>query len=53
MVHALFATTNPMPVKAAVRMMGFDVGPCRLPLVSLTDDEESRLRAALIEAGVL
>jgi 4-hydroxy-tetrahydrodipicolinate synthase len=52
-VHALFATTNPMPVKAAVQMMGFDAGPCRLPLVSLTDDEESKLRAALTEAGVL
>jgi 4-hydroxy-tetrahydrodipicolinate synthase len=51
--HALFATTNPMPVKAAIRMMGFDVGPCRLPLVSLTDDEEAKLRTALTEAGVL
>ncbi len=51
--HALFATTNPMPVKAAVGMMGFDVGPCRLPLVSLTDDEEAKLRTALTEAGVL
>ena len=42
-IRLLFADVNPMPVKAALRMMGFDMGQCRLPLV----DIEEELRAAL------
>ena len=30
--NALFMDVNPIPVKVAMRMMGFDVGPLRLPL---------------------
>ena len=35
MTRLLFADINPMPVKAALRMMGFDMGYCRLPLVDI------------------
>jgi len=34
-VRLLFADVNPMPVKAALRIMGFDMGQCRLPLIDI------------------
>lgn len=50
---ALFITSNPIPLKAAMEMLGRPVGPPRLPLVPATDDERSRIRKALEDAGVL
>lgn len=44
---ALFVTTNPIPVKYALRVTGFDVGGCRPPLCDLTDDEAATVREAL------
>jgi 4-hydroxy-tetrahydrodipicolinate synthase len=52
-VEALAVTTNPIPVKAALAMSGWDVGGLRLPLLEATDDEKSRIRAGLESAGVL
>lgn len=46
-------TSSPIPVKAAVTMMGIDVGEPRLPLVPPTEDESRTIRAALESAGVL
>ncbi len=37
---AMFITTNPIPVKAALKMTGFDAGPLRLPLLDDMDEEE-------------
>lgn len=37
--NALFITTNPIPIKAAIRFTGFDVGGTRLPLVDMTEEE--------------
>ena len=39
MIEALAVTTNPIPVKAALAMLGHDVGGLRLPLVEATDEE--------------
>lgn len=50
---ALFLTSNPIPLKAAMEMIGQPVGPPRLPLVPATDDERTRIRKALEDAGVL
>lgn len=50
---ALFITTNPIPVKAAVDMLGLPAGAPRLPLVPATDEERARLRKAMEDAGVL
>ena len=52
-LEALSVTTNPIPIKAALAMTGFDVGGLRLPLVAATDDERARIRAGLEAAGVL
>lgn len=46
-------TASPIPVKAAVNMIGLDVGEPRLPLVPPTEDESATIRAALEDAGVL
>ena len=45
--EALSVTTNPIPVKAALNMMGHDVGGLRLPLVSASGAEEAEVRRAL------
>ncbi len=43
----LFITTNPVPVKAALRLVGFDCGKPRLPLVDVTPKEEEQIRTVL------
>lgn len=45
--RALFATTNPIPVKAALELEGWPVGAPRLPLVSADSDVRARLTSAL------
>lgn len=50
---ALFFTSNPIPVKAAMGLIGQGAGPPRLPLVPATDEEVARIRKALEDAGVL
>jgi 4-hydroxy-tetrahydrodipicolinate synthase len=52
-VEALAVSTNPIPVKAAVNMLGHDVGRPRLPLVEATDEEKAVVRTALERAGIL
>jgi 4-hydroxy-tetrahydrodipicolinate synthase len=51
--NALFITSNPIPVKAALDMLGRGAGPTRLPLVPATAAESARVRAALEDAGLL
>ena len=46
-------TTNPIPVKAALVEMGFDVGEPRLPLVPATPDQLKVIRENLKKAGAL
>ncbi len=50
---ALSVTVNPIPVKAAVELLGFAVGEPRLPLVAATDAERAVVRAALERRGLL
>lgn len=53
----LTLATNPIPIKAAMRIAGMDSGELRLPLTELEDDGEAKLRALLkdllpVTAGV-
>ncbi len=41
---AAFIETNPIPIKAAMNMKGLPAGPCRLPLVKLSPQNEDKLR---------
>ena len=52
-IEALAVTTNPIPVKAALNMLGHDVGGHRLPLVDATEDEKAVIRGELERAGIL
>lgn len=52
LIRALFAVSNPIPVKTLTGWLGFDVGPLRLPLVPLDDEERQRLIVAAREAGL-
>lgn len=49
----LFMTTNPIPVKAALKLKGFDPGGLRLPLVSATPEQVDKIRALMQEVGIL
>jgi 4-hydroxy-tetrahydrodipicolinate synthase len=50
---ALFVTTNPIPLKAALRLAGHDVGGLRLPLVEASEEEIATIREALERHGLL
>lgn len=47
LVNLLFSEVNPIPVKAALNIMGWDAGPCRLPLTPLEDANATLLKAEL------
>ena len=50
---ALFVTTNPIPVKQALKLMGFDAGPLRPPLVEPSEAESRILRQVMAELGLV
>ncbi|ADD02057.1 dihydrodipicolinate synthase [Thermoanaerobacter italicus Ab9] len=50
---ALFVETNPIPVKTAMNLMGFNVGPLRLPLVEMSDKNLEYLKSVLSKYGLL
>jgi 4-hydroxy-tetrahydrodipicolinate synthase len=50
---AMGVTTNPIPVKAALNMLGHGVGGLRLPLVEADADERAAVRAVLERHGLL
>jgi 4-hydroxy-tetrahydrodipicolinate synthase len=45
--------TNPIAIKAALNLLGHEVGGLRLPLVEATEDEQARIRDCLERLGVL
>lgn len=47
LMQSLFAAPNPVPVKTALQLKGLDVGPVRLPLVPLTEQERLTLSSIL------
>ena len=53
LMNDLFMEVNPIPVKAAMNMMGLNVGPMRLPLCEMSEEHSRALHATLQEAGLL
>jgi len=49
----LSLATNPIPIKAAMKLLGRDSGQLRMPLTPLTADQEARLRKTLADYGLL
>ena len=52
LISALFIETNPIPVKAAMKLMGLDSGLLRLPLVEISEANGRRLAAAMRDVGL-
>lgn len=50
---ALFIETNPIPVKAAMRLLELDSGILRLPLTDISEEHLAKLRAVMRELGLL
>jgi 4-hydroxy-tetrahydrodipicolinate synthase len=48
----MFLETNPIPVKAAMEMMGLCTGDLRLPMVRISDENRAVLRKGLLDYGV-
>lgn len=53
LTKALFSEVNPIPVKAALNMLGFDYGIPRLPLVEMTENKKNVLREELKNFGLI
>ena len=53
LITELFAEVNPIPVKAAMNLMGRNVGPLRLPLTEMEPQNQEKLKAAMIAYGIL
>lgn len=53
LINALFSDVNPIPVKEAMNMMGWECGECRLPLVSMQPQAKEHLRVLMQEQGLV
>ncbi len=53
LINTLFIEVNPIPVKAAMNMIGLPSGPCRMPLCEMTDEHIEAMRKALIAKGLI
>ena len=53
LIKALFCEVNPIPIKAALNMVGYNVGIPRLPLIEMSDCGKEKLKAELINFGLL
>lgn len=53
LVKALFIDISPIPIKAAMNLMGMNVGSCRMPLVDLSEKHMEILKSAMKEYGLI
>ena len=53
LIKALFSEVNPIPIKAAVNLLGFKAGQCRMPLTELSDENLELLRREMKAYGLL
>ena len=52
LIRAMFIEVNPVPIKEAMNIMGFDVGPCRSPLGPLSDKNREHVREIINKYGL-
>ncbi len=53
LINALFCEVNPIPVKAALNLLGYNYGTPRLPLIEISDSNKAVLKNAMIKYGLL
>ena len=51
--NAMFMDVNPIPVKQAMRMMGFDAGPLRMPLCDMNEANTAKLETVMRKYGLV
>lgn len=52
-INALFCEVNPIPVKAALNLMGINVGSLRLPLTEIEEAHRESLKAEMVKLGLV
>ena len=52
LINSLFIEVNPVPVKTAVNLMGFNVGDLRLPLAEMEEQNLEVLKRELVNWGL-
>lgn len=52
LAKAMFVDVNPIPVKEAVSMIGFNAGPVRLPLIEMDDKNKTYVKETMAEYGL-
>ena len=52
LVDALFCEVNPIPVKAALNLMGLEAGPLRAPLYEMEPANQEKLKKAMLDMGI-
>jgi len=53
LINDLFIEVNPIPAKEAMNMLGWNAGPCRMPLCEMSDEHKAVLRASLVKHGLI
>ena len=53
LVKALFSEVNPIPVKSALKMIGFEAGPLRLPLTEMETENQAKLKEEMKKYGLI
>ena len=53
LADALFCEVNPIPVKYAMNVLGWEAGSCRLPLVEPSDAHKEKIEHALAAEGLI
>ncbi|MCY3065066.1 4-hydroxy-tetrahydrodipicolinate synthase [Aerococcus mictus] len=53
LIDSLFAEPNPIPIKAAVALLGFNVGPTRLPLTAPDSELVEKIKAEMHSLGII
>jgi 4-hydroxy-tetrahydrodipicolinate synthase len=53
LIKALFSEVNPIPVKSALNMLGYNFGEPRLPLVPMTENNKEKLQIEMEKLGIL
>lgn len=48
LIELLFCEVNPIPVKAAMKLIGYDCGECRLPLTTIRQENIKKLKSILL-----
>ncbi len=52
LIEQLFCEVNPIPVKAALNLMGWEVGPLRMPLTTMEEEHQKKLKEAMAAFGI-